>query len=60
MIPNKKFKEELTQLIHKHSIEDECDIPGFLLANIICNYINKVASITKEVLDWHRSFQTRF
>ena len=49
----KEFEKELESLINKHSIENECDIPDFLLASMICNYIRYVASITKEVLDWH-------
>ena len=49
----KEFEKELGSLINKHSIENECDIPDFLLASMICNYIRYVSSITKEVLDWH-------
>jgi len=47
------FEKELSELINKHSIENKCDIPDFLLASMISNYIQYVASITKEVLDWH-------
>jgi len=49
----KEFEKELAKLINKHSIEDICDIPDFLLASMVCNYIQYVASINKEVLDWH-------
>ena len=49
----KEFEKELTTLINKHSIENKCDIPDFLLSSMICNYVQYVASITKEVLDWH-------
>ena len=48
-----EFEKELTELINKHSIENLCDIPDFLLASMVSNYIHYVASITKEVLDWH-------
>ena len=47
------FEKELANLINKYSMENKCDIPDFLLASMICNYIEYVASITKEVLDWH-------
>lgn len=49
----KEFEKELTTLINQHSIENICDIPDYLLAGMVCNYIQYVASITKEVLDWH-------
>ena len=49
----KQFEKELTKLINRRCIENICDIPDFLLASMICNYIKYVASITKEVLDWH-------
>ena len=49
----REFEKELTNLINKYSIENRCDIPDFILARMITNYIQHVASITKEVLDWH-------
>lgn len=49
----KEFEKELTKLINKHCVENRCDIPDFLLASMVTNYICYVASITKEVLDWH-------
>ena len=49
----KEFEKELTTLINKYSIENKCDIPDFLLAEMVCRYICYVASMTKEVLDWH-------
>ena len=49
----KEFEKELTELINRHSLENRCDIPDFLLASMISNYIQYVASITKEVLNWH-------
>ncbi len=48
-----EFEKELACLINKYSIENSCDIPDFLLARMISNYIQYVASITKEILDWH-------
>lgn len=48
-----EFKKELEQLINKHSIENRCDIPDYLLAELICNFINVLGHTTKQVLDWH-------
>jgi len=48
-----EFEKELTTLINRHSVENICDIPDYLLASMVTNYIQYVASITKEVLDWH-------
>ena len=33
------FQSELTQLINKHSIENTCDMPDFLLAEMLCNFL---------------------
>ncbi len=49
---NEEFEKELESLINKHNIETECDIPDFLLAGMICGYIDSLQKI-KEVLDWH-------
>lgn len=48
-----KFEEELTNLINKHSIENTCDMPDFLLSNMIVNFINSVGKNIKANLDWH-------
>jgi len=49
----KKFAKELKELINKHSIENECDIPDFLLAALIVDFIRVVGKSTKKTLDWH-------
>ena len=48
----KEFERELEKLINIHCIENECDIPDFLLAELICDYIKSLKTI-KKVLDWH-------
>ena len=35
----KKFKKELEELINLHCIENKCDMPDFMLAEMICNFI---------------------
>ena len=48
-----QFKKELEDLINKHSIENECDTPDFILAEMICNFIKAVGNPIKKTLDWH-------
>ena len=47
------FEDELAVLINKHSIENEVDMPDFLLAHMICRFITAVGKPFKETLDWH-------
>ncbi len=47
------FKKELRDLINKYSIENICDIPDFLLAQMICDMIAVMGAATKVNLDWH-------
>ena len=47
------FKKELETLINKHSIENECDMPDFILAEMIVNFIKAVGTPIKNTLDWH-------
>ena len=46
-----KFKKELESLINRHSIENIVDMPDFMLADLICDFINILP--TKMLLDWH-------
>ena len=48
-----EFKKELEVLINKHSIENECDMPDFLLAEMIVNIIIGIGIPIKTCLDWH-------
>ena len=47
------FKKELESLINIHSIENECDMPDFLLSEMICNFIKAVGDPIKRNLDWN-------
>jgi len=49
----KEFQKNLEQLINSHSIENVCDIPDFLLAEMIVNFIRSVGPVMKKTLDWH-------
>lgn len=52
-ILNKQFREELKYLINKHSIENECSMPDFLIVEMIVNFIQSVGEPIKKNLDWH-------
>jgi len=47
------FKKELEELINKYSIENECDMPDFLMAEMIVDFIRSVGKQIKANLDWH-------
>ena len=47
------FEKELESLINKHSIENEADMPDFILAGMICRMIEGMGASNKQNLDWH-------
>lgn len=48
-----EFKEELRSLLNKYSIENVADMPDFILAGMICDFIDAVGPHIKQTLDWH-------
>ncbi len=48
-----EFKKELEILINKHCIENTCDMPDFILAEMVCNFITTIGTSIKGNLDWH-------
>jgi len=48
-----EFQENLRHLLNRHSIENTCDMPDFLLAELICHFIQCMGESTKKNLDWH-------
>ena len=48
-----KFEKELTDLINRHSIENEVDMPDFILAKMICHMVKAMGPSIKQTLDWH-------
>ena len=48
-----KFQKDLEHLINTHAIENICDVPDFLLAEMIVNFIQSIGSPIKKTLDWH-------
>jgi hypothetical protein len=47
-----RFENGLMELINRNGIESECNIPDFILAKLICNFILAIGIATKEVLAW--------
>jgi hypothetical protein len=50
---NADFEKELAHLINRHSIENELDMPDFLLARMLCAMIKSMGPTVKATLDWH-------
>ena len=48
-----EFQKELEHLINKYSIENKCDMPDFLLAEMVVGFINNIGESIKKNLDWH-------
>lgn len=50
---NEQFRTELKALLNRYNVEKECDMPDFLLAEMIVNFIQAVGEPIKKNLDWH-------
>ena len=48
-----EFKKELESLINKHCIENKMDVPDFIMAEMICIFIEFIGPQIKKTLDWH-------
>ena len=48
-----EFQNDLAGLLNSHSIENECDMPDFLLADMVVGFIKGVGQHIKKTLDWH-------
>ena len=49
----KEFKKGLERLINEHSMENHCDMPDFILSEMVANFIKYVGPSIKHNLDWH-------
>jgi len=49
----KEFQDELTELINRHSIENVCDVPDFILAEYLVNQIKAFTNATVDRDHWH-------
>jgi len=48
-----EFRRELEVLINRHCIENETDMPDFIMAEMICELIAGIGRASKRTLDWH-------
>jgi len=51
--PRVRFEKELSGLINRHCIENDVDMPDFLLARMICQMLAAMGPVIKDTLDWH-------
>ncbi len=54
----KTFKEELEELINKHSLESESDTPDFILAHYLVNCLDVFNTATNARRSWHSRAET--
>ena len=47
------FESELTSLINSYRVENSCDMPDFLIADMLCSYLKVFGPVSKQNLDWH-------
>ncbi len=48
-----QFGKELEQLINKHSMENTCDTPDFILAAFLLDCLEAFAKATNRRADWY-------
>ena len=52
--PMLEFKRDLTDLINRHSIENYADMPDFIMAQMICDFIRfGIGPQVKATLRWY-------
>jgi len=52
-IRNEQLKKDLAVFLNTHNIKNECDMPDFLLAEMIIGFIKAVGGPIKKTLDWY-------
>lgn len=48
-----EFQRELAQLINRHSLDNACDTPDFILAGMVTEFIESYARTMRANIDWH-------
>lgn len=56
---DKRFQAELRDLINKYSIDNSCNIPDFMLADHIAEYLEELAVMTSARDKWYGFFPER-
>ncbi len=47
------FQKDLKDLLNQYCVEDNCDVPDFILAEMITGFIMFIGPHVKATLDWH-------
>jgi len=53
MFKEGNFKQEIENVINKYSAENLCDVPDFILAEMVVGFIKTIGPQIKKTLDWH-------
>ena len=48
-----KFKKDLEHIININCIENICDVPDLILAEMIVSFVEGIGPSIKKTLDWH-------
>jgi len=48
-----EIKKDLEELFNNHSCEEWCDMPDFMMAEMVMAFLVNCGSYIKQNLDWH-------
>ena len=48
-----EFQQELTALINRYSMENICDMPDFIMSEMIMSILLSIGPKIRQNLDWH-------
>jgi hypothetical protein len=54
---SKQFKEELRDLINRHSLENGSDTPDFILTEYLIECLKNFNKITKKRSNWYNNIE---
>lgn len=53
-----KFKNELTVLVNKYSIDNEVNMPDFIISEMLCNILKSIRSSSQDAKHWNTLYET--
>jgi len=54
MEEKEKFEKELTELLNKYSMDNDCNTPDFILSEMIMGMLKVIKHTNKKNSDWHK------
>lgn len=54
---NKKFKEELTNLLNRYGYDTTCDTPDYILADYIGKCLENYCAVIQSNIAWHTGWK---